>query len=135
VTAVAAEARVEDARAVASQFVQYLLLRVDPQWRRLDAATRAAGRAEFAECVAAAAPAITTHAYSTLGLKAGAQLLLWWTCDSPIPAQDALAELLATGLGRYCDVAHSLWGLTRPSIYTKRRTAQEHAVNEATRLQ
>ena len=75
-----------------------------------------------------------TDAYSTLGLKARAQIMLWWKSESAVNVQDALAAILSTGLGRYCDVAHSLWGLTRPSIYTKRRTVQEQAIDETTRL-
>ena len=133
-TALAPEVRVDEATPVASQFVQYLFLKVDPQWRRLDATMRASGRAEFANAVSAAAPGITTHAYSTLGLKAGAELMLWWKSGDAVRVQDTLAALLGTGLGRYCEIAHSLWGLTRPSIYTKRRTAQEQAVDETTRL-
>ena len=133
-TALAPEVRVEESTPTASQFVQYLFLKVDPQWRRLDAATRERGRAEFADVIAKAAPVVTTDAYSTLGLKTGAELMLWWKSSEPAHAQDTLAALLATGLGKYCEVAHSLWGLTRPSIYTKRRTAQEQAVDETTRL-
>jgi chlorite dismutase len=134
VTATAPEVRVDESTPVASQFVQYLFLSVDPQWRRLDASTRAAGRSEFAEVIADAAPDVTTHAYSTLGLKTGAQLMLWWKADDAITVQDTLGALLATGLGRYCEIAHLLWGLTRPSIYTKRRTVQEQAIDETTRL-
>lgn len=81
-----------------------------------------------------AAPRITTHAYSTLGLKSSAELLLWWKTDSPDHMQEALGALLHTGLGRYCEIAHNLWGLTRPSIYTRRRSAQEHALDDETRL-
>jgi chlorite dismutase len=118
----------------ASQFVQYLFLKVDPQWRRLDAETRTRGRTEFGEVVGAASSGVTTHAYSTLGLKAGAELLLWWKSDGPATLQETLGTLLCTGLGRYCDVAYTLWGLTRPSMYTKRRTLQEQAIDEPTRL-
>jgi chlorite dismutase len=134
VTAIAPEVRVEETAPVASQFVQYLFLRVDPQWRRLDAASRASGRAEFVDAIGGAAPGVTTYAYSTLGLKADAQLMLWWKSADAVTVQDTLGALLTTGLGRYCDIAHSLWGLTRPSIYTRRRTVQEHAVDETTRL-
>ena len=133
-TAVAPEVRVEETAPVASQFVQYLFLSVDSQWRRLDASTRAAGRAQFADVIAAAAPNVTTHAYSTLGLKAGAQIMLWWKSSDATTVQDTLGALLSTGLGRYCEIAHSLWGLTRPSIYTKRRTVQEQAIDEEVRL-
>lgn len=133
-TALAPEVRVEEAAPVASQFVQYLFLKVDPQWRRLAAPARESGRAGFADAIAAAAPGITTHAYSTLGLKTGAELMLWWKSADPVVVQDALGGLLSTGLGRYCEIAHTLWGLTRPSMYTKRRTVQEQAVDETTRL-
>lgn len=118
----------------ASQFVQYLTLRVDPQWRRLDASARAAGRQEFARTVCDASAEVTTYAYSTLGLKAGADVLLWWKASSADTVQQLTGALLQTGLGRYCEIAHSLWGLTRPSAYAKRRSSQEQAFDEATRL-
>lgn len=118
----------------ASHFVQYLFLRVDPQWRRLDAATRSAGRGEFARVVCDASADVTTYAYSTLGLKSNAELMLWWKATSPEVAQRLTSSVLTTGLGRYCEIAHSLWGITRPSVYTKRRTTQEQALDEVTRL-
>jgi chlorite dismutase len=109
-------------------------LKIDPQWRRLDDETRLSGRDEFAAVIRGAAPDVSTFAYSTLGLKRDTELMLWWKTDAPDRMQDTLAALLRTGLGRYCEVAHSLWGLTRPSIYTKRRTAQEQALDENVRL-
>jgi chlorite dismutase len=120
--------------AEASQFVQYLMLRVDPQWRRLEATARGRDRAEFARTICDASAAVTTYAYSTIGLKAGADIMLWWKAATPDVAQELTGALLRTGLGRYCEIAHSLWGITRPSVYTKRRTSQEHALDEATRL-
>lgn len=117
-----------------SQFVQYLFLKIDPLWRRLDDEVRHAGRDEFASVIRDAAPDVSTFAYSTLGLKRDTELMLWWKTDAPERMQDTLAALLRTGLGRYCEVAHSLWGLTRPSIYTKRRTTQEQALDENERL-
>lgn len=118
----------------ASQFVQYLFLRVDPQWRRLDASSRHQGRAEFARVLCDGPGEVTSYTYSTLGLKAGTDLMVWWKASTPDPVQRMTGALLQTGLGRYCDIAYSLWGLTRPSVYTKRRTGQEHALDEAARL-
>ncbi|MEK7400953.1 MAG: chlorite dismutase family protein [Gemmatimonadota bacterium] len=118
----------------ASQFVQYLMLRVDPQWRRLDPAVREAGRAELAQSVRAAGSTVESHAYSTLGLKAGVDILLWWRAAAPDVAQELVAAVLSTSMGRYCEVAHSLWGITRPSVYTKRRTAQDDALGATNRL-
>lgn len=117
-----------------SQFVQYLFLAVDPAWRRLDDDTRRRGRAEFARVVCDAKDVVTTHGYSTLGLKVGADIMLWWKAAAPDAAQELTSRLLLTGLGRYCTIGHSLWGFTRPSVYTRKRSAQEHALEEPTRL-
>lgn len=117
-----------------SRFVQYLLLKADRSWRLLPQSKRDAGKKEFTEVLAAAAPAVTTYPYSTLALKTSADILLWWNCERPELAQETLSKLLLTGFGKYCEVTHSLFGLTRPSQYTKQRTAQEHALDTPTRL-
>lgn len=127
------EALVDDDKPT-SQFVQYLMLRVHPEWRRFNAAVRSRDRAEFAKTISDASSDVTSHAYSTLGLKAGAEMLLWWKAATPDRAQELTGALLRTSFGRYCEIAHSLWGITRPSVYTKRRTSQEQAIDEATRL-
>jgi chlorite dismutase len=44
-----------------------------------------------------------------------------------------LSRLLRTGLGGYLQVTHSLFGMTRPSQYTRRRTTQEQAIDEQER--
>jgi chlorite dismutase len=117
-----------------TQFVQYLFLRVDPAWRRLGAAQRQTGRAEFCAAIADTADRVTTYGYSTLGLKTGADVMLWWKASSADTVQQLLGDLLQTGFGQYCEISHSLWGLTRPSVYTKRRTVQEQAIDEPDRL-
>lgn len=122
-----------DPTAESGQFVQYLFLKVEPQWRRLGRAERDEGRAEFASALRGAGD-VTAYAYSTLGLKVGSELMLWWKAASPEPVQRLTSALLQTGLGRHCAIAQSLWGFTRPSLYTKKRTAQEQAIDEPTRL-
>ncbi len=115
------------------QFVEYVFFQADPLWRRLSEEVRRRGRQEFAAVVQQAAPAITTHAYSTVGLKANADLLLWWKSSTPEAIQETLSTLLQTGLGQYLTVSTLLFGLTRPSQYTKRRTTQEQALDEENR--
>jgi chlorite dismutase len=116
-----------------SQFVQYLFFKCDPQWRRLPADVRARGRAEFAAALTAATD-VTSYPYSTLGLKTGVELLLWQKCSGPERLQELLCALLLTGLGQYLEIGYSMFGLTRPSVYTKRRTTQEQAIDEPDRL-
>lgn len=123
-----------ESTAARSRFVQYIAFKVDPLWRRLPQDIREHGRREFAEAIAAMEPDVTTAAYSTLGLKTNADLMLWWKSATVEPVQEGLAVLLQTGLGQYCEATHTLFGLTRPSVYTKTRTNQEQAVNEPDRL-
>lgn len=118
-----------DSAAPRPQFVQFLCLKADPAWRRLSPAVRAEGRESFARVVAEAAPEITTYSYSTLGLKVSADLLLWHKCPSPDVLQELTSRLLQTGLGLYLEPTHLLYGYTRPSIYTRRPTSQEQAID------
>jgi chlorite dismutase len=122
-----------DSTVEPQRFVQYVCLKVHREWRALGTEERSAGRAEFARVLREARD-VTAYAYSTLALKAGCELLLWWHAPSVDLLQETLARLLATPFGRYCDVAHVLWGLTRPSQYTKRRTTQEQAIDLPDRL-
>ena len=58
-------------------FVQFTAFKVDPAWRRLPQGVRADGYDAFAAVVEEYASSITTWAYSGIGLKIGADLLLW----------------------------------------------------------
>lgn len=117
----------------APRFVQYIFFKLDPAWRRLSKDERTRGRCEFAQVVEQTA-GVKTFSYSTLGLKVDSDLMLWRIADSLDDLQEMLAQLLQTGLGRYLQVTYSLFGMTRPSTYTKRRTTQEQAVDEQERL-
>lgn len=108
-------------------FVQFLFYRLDPAWRRLPEAERACRATELAEAVEST-PGITTHAYTTTGLKAGTDLLLWRHGESLAELQAAAAALHRTTLGRYLEIVHSYIGLIRHSTYVRRQTPQEQAV-------
>ena len=121
------------AGAEPQRFVQYVFFRVDSEWRRQPLAQRAEARAEFAAALAASKD-VTAYAYSTIALKAGTDFLLWWNATSIEVLQETLSRLLCTRLGAYCEVSYLLWGITRPSLYTKRRTTQEQALDIPERL-
>lgn len=110
-------------------FVQYTAFRADPAWRRLPRAAREDGREQFARAVEEGAPAISSWAYSTLGMKTGCELLLWRRGADPVAMQEQTALLLQSGIGAYLEIAHNLYGFTRPSTYSKRPTTQEQAID------
>ncbi|MCI2429862.1 chlorite dismutase family protein [Candidatus Acetothermia bacterium] len=108
--------------------VQFLVLTLDAAWRRLSQAERGQGRAEFLQTAQSCATEVTTYSYSLVGLKAGADLLLWRMAPSPEILQETTSLLLQTGLGRYLEVSYLCWGLIRPSVYVRKPSTQEQAI-------
>jgi len=115
------------------RFVHAWLLRLDPAWRRLAAAERRADVDVFCEAIARTENRVTQHAYSTIGLRAEGDLLLWRMAERIEDVEQTAADLLASGIGRSLTTAISLVGLTRPSQYVKRPTAQEQSLFEGDR--
>ncbi len=115
----------------APRFVQFVFFKVDPAWRRLPEQERAKGKREFVRAIEQSH--LKTYAYSTLGLKVDADLMLWRTANSLDELQEGMSALLRAGLGSYLLNTHTLFGMTRPSQYTRRRTTQEQAIDEQER--
>ena len=110
------------------RFVHAWLLRLDPAWRRLAAEERRADADAFCAAAARTERLVMQHAYSTIGLRAEGDLLLWRMADSIEAVEETAADLLAAGIGRWMTPAISMIGLTRPSQYVKRPTAQEQSL-------
>jgi len=110
------------------RYVHAWLLRLDPAWRRRPADQR---RADIDACSAAAGRAeirLMQHAYSTIGLRAEGDLLLWRMAESIEAIEESAADLLSAGIGRWMTSSISMIGLTRPSQYVKRPTTQEQSL-------
>jgi chlorite dismutase len=110
-----------------ASFVQALALGLDPAWRRLDPEERCDDVRAFAEAVEKA-PGVTTHCYSSVGLQAGADLLVWRLSPTLDALEEAAAGALRRGLGRWLHVSESLLGVIQPSQYVKRPTVQEQSL-------
>ena len=104
------------------------LLRLDPAWRRRAADERRADVDAFCAAAERTDRRLTQHAYSTIGLRAEGDLLLWRMADEIDAIEETAADLLAAGIGRWLTPAISMIGLTRPSQYVKRPTAQEQSL-------
>ena len=107
------------------RFVHAWLLRLDPAWRRLAAAERRTDVDDFCIAVARAEQRLTQFAYSTIGLRAEGDLLLWRMAERLEDVDETAADMLAAGIGRWLTSAISMVGLTRPSQYVRRPTSQE----------
>lgn len=115
------------------RFVHAWLLRLDPAWRRLPAAERRADIDRFCEAASRAEQRLVQHSYSTIGLRAEGDLLLWRMAQALEDVEETAADLLRSGIGRWLTPSISLTGLTRPSQYVKRPTTQERSLFEGER--
>jgi chlorite dismutase len=109
------------------RFVQALALGLDPAWRRLPEAERAADAAELCSAVERVG-GVTTFTYSMIGLRPGSELMLWRLASSLDDLEEAAAAVLRAGAGRSLSVIHSLLGIIQPSQYVKRPTEQEQSL-------
>jgi chlorite dismutase len=125
------------------RYVHVLALKVDPAWRLADVPSYARAtsnhpdrddeRAAFLEAHRRAAGRVTTYTYSMIGTRSDAEILFWRLGASLEELEETAGELLKSGFGRWCRVAHSMIGLVRPSAYVKERTEQEQAMFTGTR--
>jgi chlorite dismutase len=106
-------------------YVQALALGLDPAWRRLGAAERRDDAARFE--TALAGDGATMVACSSVGLEPGVDILLWRVAGSVDDLEASAATLLASGMGRWLHVRHSLLGRIAPSQYVRRPTDQDQA--------
>jgi chlorite dismutase len=110
------------------QFVHAWLLRLDPGWRRLPSTDREADMSAFCAAAERASTRLQQHAYSTIGLRADGELLLWRMGQDIEDVEETAADLLASGIGRWLSPVISMIGLIRPSQYVKRPSGQEQSL-------
>jgi chlorite dismutase len=110
------------------RFVHAWLLRLDPAWRRQSADERRSDVDAFCAAAGRADGRLMQHAYSTIGLRAEGDLLLWRMAESIEAVEETAADMLGAGIGRWLTPAISMLGMTRPSQYVKRPTTQEQSL-------
>ena len=108
-------------------YVHALALGLDPAWRRQGRDERCRSAEELSAAVAAN-PEVTTFSYSTIGLKAGVDVLLWSISPSLEAVELTSAAVLRSGMGAWMEARHSFLGIVRPSQYVKRPTPQEQSL-------
>ncbi len=109
----APEARTPSAR----QFVNFMFFRVDRAFRALPAETRVQAKKELAEIVARYSGPMIVLPYSTVGIKAGIDFMLWRIGYDLDPFQRMAADINKSVFGRFLDVPASYLAMTKHSQY------------------
>ena len=86
-------------------FVKFTFLKVDPSWRRRDAADRARDKEEFAAACNDFAEDHFLRSYSTVGTRGDCDLMVRSASPRLEPIHDFHVLLNQTGLMRFADIS------------------------------
>ncbi len=111
-----------------NELYRYLTLAVSPEWRRLEERERASQKAEFVD--AASRSTARVHAYSLVGTRADADLLLWCVGDDLDALRGLEQRLASTALWSYSTRPYAYLAARRRSQYL---ADHEHAGSEHAR--
>jgi len=114
-----------------NELYRYLTLAVTPEWRRLPDHERASQKDELAR--AAEHPAVRVHAYSLVGTRGDADLLLWCVADDLADLRELELRLAATRLWTFSTRPYAYLAARRRSPYLGEHAhdGSEHARGEA----
>jgi chlorite dismutase len=100
-------------------FVKYTFLQVDPAWRRLDPAQRARDKQEFAAACADFAEGHLLRAFSLVGTRGDADLMLLSQARNLERIHEFHVVLAQSGLMKWCSTPHSFLAMTKESEYSE----------------
>jgi len=117
----ATENRQPDADAAEKQprqFVNFAFYKLDPEFRRRFAIeARAEAVDELASVIEAGRLRYLIYPYSTLGIRAETDLLLWRISYRLEDFEETSAAMLRTSMGQYLSTPYSFLSMTKTSIY------------------
>ena len=105
------------AAAPARQFVNFQFFRVDRAFRSESAEVKVKAKRELAEIVQRYTGPMMLLPYSTVGLKAGIDFMLWRIGYDLDPFQQMVADINRSLLGRWLDIPQSYMAMTKHSQY------------------
>jgi chlorite dismutase len=101
-------------------YAHFLVLRSTPELRALETATRDQAFHEADVLLKEWSDRVALRgAYSTVGLRADADLVLWLVAPSIELIQDLTVALRRTDLGRRLELSHAFTGIVRPAEFTR----------------
>lgn len=114
-----------------NELYRYLTLAVTTEWRRLPDHERASQKDELAR--AAEHPAVRVHAYSLVGTRADADVLMWCVAEELADLRDLETRLAGTRLWTYSTRPYAYLAARRRSPYLgdHAHAGSEHARAEA----
>src|SRR5437762_13755213 len=107
----------QTAPAIQRQFVNFAFYKIDPAIRQLPDEQKWQARSEFLKAFQLPREKMMCLTYSTAGLKADADFLLWRISLSPDTFQEQTQFINKSRLGGYLSTPHSFLAMTKRSMY------------------
>jgi chlorite dismutase len=102
---------------VEKQFVNFMFLRVNANWRKLDAGTKRAFKQEFERVFGGFRDDLLLFSYSLVGFDSKADLMFWRVGHSLDAIQEMTAKLYRTELGTYLETADNYLSITKKMMF------------------
>jgi chlorite dismutase len=99
-------------------FVKYTFLKLDPAWRRLDAGRRATDKREFAAACADFGEDHLLRAFSLVGTRGDADLMLLSQAENLERIHEFHVVLGQSGLVKWASIPYSFLAMTKESEYS-----------------
>ncbi len=98
--------------------MKYTFLKLDPAWRRLDAAERLAHKREFAAACADFADGHLLRAFSTMGTRGDTDLMLLSQAQDLDRIHEFHVVLAQSGIMKWASIPYSFLAMTKASEYS-----------------
>ncbi|HEV7700584.1 MAG TPA: chlorite dismutase family protein [Pyrinomonadaceae bacterium] len=102
---------------IEKQFVNFLFLRTDPEWRKLGPDKKQACKTEFRDVFDGFRSDFLLYSYSLVGFDSKADLMLWRVGTSLDLVQEMTAKLYRTELGSYLETAANYLSVTKRMMF------------------
>ena len=99
-------------------YVKFTFLKLDPAWRRRDPDERSRDKREFAAACNEFAEDHFLRAYSLVGTRGDADLMIRASAPRLEPIHELHVLLNQSGLMGYAEISHSFLAMTKESVYS-----------------
>ena len=110
-------ADLQDLPAIDEQFVSFMFLRVNPEWRRLNGDTKRIFKSEFQSAFNRYTDDFLLYTYSLVGFDSKADLMFWRIGRSLDLIQEMTAKLYRTNLGSFLETADNYLSVTKRMMF------------------
>ena len=102
---------------IEKQFVNFMFLRVNPDWRKLDSEAKRIFKSEFQNVFAQYNDDMLLFSYSLVGFDSKADLMFWRIGNSLDLIQDMTAKLYRTNLGSFLETTDNYLSVTKKRMF------------------